>query len=732
MVNRRFRSVLGLALIAVGVWAILPPRPINAEVGEDQARSDSWSAAGWHSPGLCPVIVQRGALSEGQAEEARFHDGFRTMDPGFDPWQTILTRIDGLVNQLMSGVAATHSGFPENLDDGSMIQANQGARILPDDQDLGGESPDDAMPVAVAASEDNSPAGDEALDSSASYDWDTVPPESGVGDSLVYEIDSGGAAELLDHPMVSTGDQLDDLRDFDLNWKVKAVPDAAVLTPLETVPPAIQDDPAEIEYESLDAVELMAAAAMMHENAQLLEVPKDTSVVIDANANIDSVEVSDPNIIEVVPTSPMRLVVTGKQFGATQLIMQSENQGRVFNITVERDLSRLRDLIYLTASDAEVEVHSVNGTIVLTGRVPDARTAGAIVELASLFQEGEVKSQLRVAGLQQVLLEVVFAEVSKDATRQLGINWAFGASRLSRDFFFASNIAQLNPTAIGSSGVPDVLTGGPTFSILPNANGGGTNFTFGFPRVELQMFLNALRENGLARTLAEPNLVAINGETATFLAGGEIPIPVAQGGAAAGAITIEYKEFGIRLEFTPQVMGQRVIRLDVMAEVSGVSPETQMVGGLPAFRFTTRRVESTVECGDSESFAIAGLLNEDVRGITSKIPGLGDIPILGTLFSSVQYQKSTTELVILVTPHLVEPIDSDEVPPLPGMEMTDPNDLQLFGLQKLEGKPGFNRETGELLRRGTPSKRTRRRPSGPAPSSLHVRGPWGMADPDNN
>jgi pilus assembly protein CpaC len=160
---------------------------------------------------------------------------------------------------------------------------------------------------------------------------------------------------------------------------------------------------------------------------------------------------------------------------------------------------------------------------------------------------------------------------------------------------------------------------------------------------------------------------------------------VTQGGATAGSITIEYKEFGVRLHFTPTVVGNQLIRLHVMSEYSDAIPGATLAGGLPTFSFTTRRVESTVECGNGQTFAIAGLLSERVRAVSSKIPALGDIPILGALFSSVEYQKSNTELVILVTPELVQALDPQQVGPAPGALMTEPNDAELFGSGLLEG-----------------------------------------------
>ncbi len=455
--------------------------------------------------------------------------------------------------------------------------------------------------------------------------------------------------------------------------------------------------------------------------ARRIAVARRQSAVIDLTVKIDRAEILHPDIADVIVESPTRAVVTGLALGSTQLRMTFGDQQRVVDVVVELDLAALHDLIKSVSPNADVQARSVKGTIVLTGRVPDSQTARRIVELAELFQGGEVRNQMNVMGNQQTMLRVVVAEVDKEASRQLGVNWAIGGSTLSRDFFFANNLNQINPTQFSSSGLPNVLQGQQAYSVAPNVNGVNTNVTFGFPRIELQVFVNALRENNLFRVLAEPNLVAISGQTATFLAGGEVPIPVAQGGAVAGAIVIEYKEFGVRLSFTPTVLGGQRMRIHVMTEISDAIPGTQAVGGLPVFTFTTRRVESTVECGSGQTFAIAGLLQQSVQAIVSKIPGLGDLPVLGTLFSSTDYKQSNTELVVLVTPQLIEPLEPHQVGPPPGSLMTHPTDLELFTLQRLEGTPLEKPEYDGVPRDSYP---VRPRPG----SRLQLTGPRGLAE----
>lgn len=466
-----------------------------------------------------------------------------------------------------------------------------------------------------------------------------------------------------------------------------------------------------------------------------LTVGKNASLLINTKVNVDSVQIADPAVADVVLTSPRQIVVAGKSFGTTQLVLRAGAEERTFHVTCELDLLPLEGMIKNISPQSEVTPRSINGNIVLTGNVPDSETAERIGEMATMVQGSAVQNHLNVVGNQQVMLRVVVAEVNKEAMRQLGINWAIGGSDWTRDFFLANNLGQLNPTNISNNGVTNMvvknsLGGQLTYGYNPVQTGPNTNITFGFPRAELQFFLNALRENNLSRVLAEPNLVAISGQTATFLAGGEVPIPVTQGGAVAGAVTIEYKEFGVRLAFNPTVMEGQLVRIHVMTEFSDAIPGASVVGGLPVFTFTTRRVESTVECGNGQTFAVGGLLSERVQALASKIPGLGDIPVLGTLFSSTEYQRANTELVILVTPQLVEPMDPQQVPPVPGQLMTHPNDFELFVLQQLEGTPRERPEPDGVPREHFDVKSRPQASAGWPSSQLALVGPWGLSEGD--
>jgi len=509
--------------------------------------------------------------------------------------------------------------------------------------------------------------------------------------------------------------------------------------------PSGRDKPADDERASTKPISAQGGQAALPSvkltgspETQLITIAVKRERELTFDEPIERIAVQDPAVAQIRVLSPTQAVLTGESIGTTQLAVDSSKGTRSFVVVIEPNLDLLREIIASVAPGTDVQLRAVNGSILLTGAVPDARTSELIEQIVTAGAGSALITHLQVAGVQQTMLRVVIAEVNKEALRELGVNWAVGGSTWSRDFFFANNVSQLNPTVFSSSGLPDVLHGQQAYSVAATANGTNTNLTFGFPRAEMQWFLNALRQNGLARTLAEPNLVAFSGQTATFLAGGEVPIPVVQSGTTSGAITITYKEFGVRLAFTPTILGGQIIRLHVMSEVSDALPGEDLAGALPLYTFTTRRVESTIECGNGQTFVIGGLLRDTVRATVSKIPGLGDLPVLGAMFSSTSYQNSETEMLVLVTPQLVEPFDSQKVSDVPGGQMRHPTDFELFGLGQLEGTsrkpaPKGSDEANEAHKgeNGAPGApvASRKRETEPdhQASALHgLRGSWGF------
>ncbi len=418
---------------------------------------------------------------------------------------------------------------------------------------------------------------------------------------------------------------------------------------------------------------------------QLIRVPVNKSVLVDFSTPAREVRLAKPEVAEVNAISPTQILVTGKSFGTTQLIAWFDEQRQhVFDVAVDIELDRLLASIRTAEPRARVKAYALLDSVVLTGRVPDADSAQRILEIASVFST-KVINQLQVAGVQQVVLRCTVAEISRSATRQLGFNgWLAGDD--FRDMFFVNNLDGINPANIGA---PEGALATANIPFAVGQDGipitGRTTMSFGFPRVQMQVFVQALRENGLLKVLAEPNLVALNGQSASFLAGGEIPIPI----ATDERIKIEFKEFGVRLNFTPAVLAENRIRLQVSPEVSEPDfANSVTVSGLSIPGFSTRRVETTIELGSGQTFAIGGLLNDRVRAVARSIPALGDVPVLGALFRSTEYQSDETELLVLVTPELVEPLSPDQITSVPGAFHVEPNDFELFLTGQLDGQTG--------------------------------------------
>jgi pilus assembly protein CpaC len=303
------------------------------------------------------------------------------------------------------------------------------------------------------------------------------------------------------------------------------------------------------------------------------------------------------------------------------------------------------------------------------------------VNVEGSFVPPRIINLLRIPGVHQVMLQVQLAEVNRTGLREVG-----------------ADILRANP------GVGNILAtqiGGAAIGALAAAAGGGVSGSASgamnsntqavgvFPSGDVSVFLRALRRNQLATILAEPNLVAMSGQQASFLAGGEFPVPVPQSGAATGAITIEYKKFGVQLDFVPYVLEDETIRLSVRPEASTIDQSVSIVtAGVSVPGINTRTAATTVEMRQGQTLGIAGLLNVTIEGSTSRIPLLGDLPYLGPLFSNTTQRRVEKELLILVTPYLVAPMNADQVPCLPGQEIEDPNDLEFYLLNRIEGRTG--------------------------------------------
>jgi pilus assembly protein CpaC len=339
---------------------------------------------------------------------------------------------------------------------------------------------------------------------------------------------------------------------------------------------------------------------------------------------------------------------------------------------VTRNLDRLRSQLAEFFPTEKIAVSAAGDLIVLSGEVSDVRVPERAAEVAQLHAE-KIANLIHVVGNQQVQLEVKFAEVSRNGLRELGIN-LFAQDPGGR---FVGGVVAPGIAADLFGAIPGTGTAGRPPVQAPAVGGGFNVFFSGLPRFPFSAILTALESSGLAKMLAEPTLVALSGQEAKFLVGGEFPIPLTSG---LGAVTVNWKKFGIILNFTPTVISDGVLHLKLQTEVSDVDPARSVsVGGSVIPGLTSRQSETTVRLLDGQSFAIAGLLSDRVRSSIQRIPFFGDLPILGALFRSVSYQRDESELLVVVTAHLAKPVAPHDAPRLPtDNELNDPNDIQLF------------------------------------------------------
>jgi pilus assembly protein CpaC len=368
----------------------------------------------------------------------------------------------------------------------------------------------------------------------------------------------------------------------------------------------------------------------------------------------------------------------------------------VYDVSVGHDVDGLKRKIFEIAPNSGVEVRAANDAIVLSGSVAEAGMAAAVSAIAERYAPGKVTNMMTVTGTQQVMLEVKFAEVQRAALKDIGSN--LKVQDLDGGAPGAPFIAP-GPNQVGIPGFSDAVDG--AGNLWPGLFGGGTldginplgYAAFGGTILESGEFsitgmFDLLEQKGLVRTLAEPNMVALSGDTANFLAGGEFPIPVAQAATAGAggntAITVEFKQFGVGLAFTPTVTGRDSINLELAAEVSAVDPTVSTtLGAISVPGLKVRRTNTTVELRDGQSFAIAGLIQDDLTDQVRAIPGLGSIPIIGALARSTAFERRQTELVVVITVRLVKPVSGRQLA-VPTNAILPPSELDLFMLGKTE------------------------------------------------
>ena len=408
-------------------------------------------------------------------------------------------------------------------------------------------------------------------------------------------------------------------------------------------------------------------------DVQPLHILVGKSVVINLQARLKRVLSSNPTVIDTTTTSPTQVVVSAKAVGTSSLVLWDEAGGsRMLDVTVDLDVGSLRDALEKAYPNAPVQVRADGGRVILTGSVPDQHAADDVTKIAGVYSTQVVNSLSFVPNHDhEILLEVKFAEVDRTKLEQFGVNLlSTGALNMPGTI----STQQFSP-ASGTGGAPV------TVSNTIGAPVRGFSSTFGLsdllniflfrPDLNLGATIKDLEEKTVLQILAQPNLLALSGEKASFLAGGEFPFPVVQGGVNVGAVTIQFRPFGVRLDFTAWVNPDGVIRMHVAPEVSTLDfTNAVTLSGFTIPAISTRRAETEIELKDGQTFGIAGLMDERVQAQMNKIPGIGDIPILGQLFRSKSNQRTNSELMVLVTPRIADPVQTNaQAGPTPKLAM---------------------------------------------------------------
>ncbi|WP_051669873.1 type II and III secretion system protein family protein [Bryobacter aggregatus] len=382
------------------------------------------------------------------------------------------------------------------------------------------------------------------------------------------------------------------------------------------------------------------------------------SLVIDYPVDIGRISTSNPEVVDAVPATAKEFLLHGKGHGAATVVVWAKTGSRtMYNVTVEHNLDPIRKLLSETFPAEDIRVQSARDSISLVGKVSSKEVSDRAVAIATPMAK-TVVNNLQIANgpiEQQIVLHVKFAELNRNAGMQFGVNLISTGAANTVGRTTTGQYAAPTATTVGGSGNNN------NFNLSDALN------IFAFrPDLNLGAVIRALQNQDVLQILAEPNLTTLNGKEASFLAGGEFPVPILQGGANAGAVTIQFREYGIRLNFNPTITPNGTIRMYVKPEVSTIDLSNSVsLSGFTIPALATRRMETNVELKEGQSFVIAGLIDDRVTDQMSKLPGLASIPILGNIFKSRLERKSKTELIVLVTPEIVKPYNPGDKLPMP-------------------------------------------------------------------
>ncbi|WP_127902048.1 type II and III secretion system protein family protein [Solirhodobacter olei] len=420
-----------------------------------------------------------------------------------------------------------------------------------------------------------------------------------------------------------------------------------------------------------------------------LNVPMNRAVVLKSDTSFSELSVANPGIADISTLSDKTIYVLGKAPGRTTLTLLGPDGKLITNVEVRvtPDIAELKQRLKEILPNEHIDVRTANDGIVLSGTVSSTQKLDRALELAKRYAPKRVSNLMTVGGTQQVMLQVRFTEmqrsVEKSLSSSLAINGGTGGG--------VGLKGGTNQFKTGSA-ISNVFNGGN--ANIANSTQGQITLGFSAGSLQFAVLLEALESKGVVRTLAEPNLTALSGQQAKFLAGGEYPIPVVD---SNGNVTVQYKPFGVSLNFTPTVVDNNTINLQINAEVSGIDTTVSYNNnGFTINAFKTRQTSTTVEMHDGQSFAIAGLLQDNFNNSISQVPWLGDIPVLGALFRSADFQRQQSELVIIVTPHLVSPTNGVALEQ-PTDRITLPSERGMFLYGNVVGKKPSGR-AGEVAK----------------------------------
>lgn len=436
------------------------------------------------------------------------------------------------------------------------------------------------------------------------------------------------------------------------------------------------------------AAETRLARLGAGQKVERMRVTAGKSETVKLEVGFSDLVVGDPDIADVVPLTDHSMYILGKKTGTTNVTVYDAKKQLVGVIDVEvaHDARRVEEELRRRLPGAGIEVSTANGKLMLSGTARDAVSAERALTIARQFSP-EVANGIAIGSSQQVMLEVRFVEAGRQAGRELGINWGI---RSQNGFKYGNN--NQFPSTSGMSWSPGngagvVGTGSLSSSSTPFGTIVGTLIGSG---VNVDVMIQALEERQVARRLAEPNLVALSGDTASFLAGGQYPVPVP--GTNGSPPTIQYKDYGVGLSFTPTVLDNSQINLKITPEVSELDYANAVnIAGVSVPALIQRRASTAVELRDGQSFAIAGLLQSRSETMLSQFPWLGSVPVLGALFRSTSFQRQETELVIIVTAHLVRPVAPGTALRTPLDDRKNGNDLDVFVAGRAEVSPAMIR-----------------------------------------